>query len=173
MNRGYVHIYSGNGKGKTTAAVGLAMRAAGQDQKVYIGQFMKGQFYGELKTIAQIDNIDVEQFGRPDCIRRSEVTQVHRDMAENGLQICQKKIISGNYDLVVLDEICVAIWFRLIREDKVIEMIVEKPVKTELVLTGRKASNRLIERADLVTRMNDIKHYYKTEGTTARPGIEY
>ncbi len=172
MKKGYVHIYTGDGKGKTTAAIGLAIRAAGRGMKIFMGQFMKGQHYGEIEILNSIENIRVQQFGDPKCIRRSEVTQTHKDLAIKGLDICQKEIQSGLNDIVIMDEVCVAIWFGLLSEDKVINIIKSKPESLELVLTGRKATDKLIENADLVTDMKEIKHYYITDGVLARKGIE-
>ncbi len=172
MRKGYVHIYTGDGKGKTTASIGLAIRAAGRGMNVFMGQFMKGQRYGEIDTLDLIENIRVQQFGDPRCIRRSEVTQVHKNLALNGLGICQREIQSGLNDIVIMDEICVAIWFCLISEDDVINIIESKPESLELVLTGRKATDGLIEHADLVTDMKEVKHYYRTDGVLARKGID-
>jgi len=172
MKKGYVHIYTGDGKGKTTAAVGLSIRAAGRGMKIFMGQFMKGQHYGEIYTLNLIENIKVQQFGDPKCIRRSKVTQSHKELARNGLEICRKKICNGLYDIVIMDEICVAIWFGLVPEDAVIDIIKSKPGTIELVLTGRKATDKLIQNADLVTDMREIKHYYKKKGILARKGIE-
>ncbi len=172
MKKGYVHIYTGDGKGKTTAAIGLAIRAVGRGMKVFMGQFMKGQHYGEIDTLNLIENISVQQFGDPKCIRRSEVTQAHKDLASKGLDICKKEIFSGLSDIVIMDEVCVAIWFGLLPEDDVINIIKSKPETIELVLTGRKATDKLVKNADLVTDMKEIKHYYITDGVLARKGIE-
>ncbi len=172
MKKGYVHIYTGDGKGKTTAAIGLAIRAVGRGMKVFMGQFMKGQHYGEIDILNLIENVKVQQFGDPKCIRRSEVTQSHKDLAIRGLDICQKEIQNGLNDIVIMDEVCVAIWFGLLAEDEGINIIKSKPEAIELILTGRKAADKLIENADLVTEMKEIKHYYKTDGVLARKGIE-
>ncbi len=172
MKKGYVHIYTGDGKGKSTAAIGLAIRAAGHGLNTFMGQFMKGQYYGEIDTLNSIENIRVQQFGDPKCIRRSEVTQSHKNQANKGFEICKKEIYNGLNDIVIMDEICVAIWFGLLPEDDVINVIKSKPEALELVLTGRKGTDRLIQNADLVTEMKEIKHYYKTDGILARQGIE-
>ncbi|MFH1155441.1 MAG: cob(I)yrinic acid a,c-diamide adenosyltransferase [Pseudomonadota bacterium] len=171
MNTGYIHVYTGDGKGKTTAALGLAMRAAGHGKSVFIGQFMKGQYYGELSSLALVPGIDIEQFGDEGCFRKEEVTPLHCQHAAQGLERVRAVMASGDYFLVILDEICVAIWFDLISTRDVLALMEEKPRETELVLTGRRAPLELIERADLVTEMKEIKHYY-TRGILARDGIE-
>jgi len=153
---GYVHIYTGNGKGKTTAAFGLAMRAVGRGKKVCIIQFMKpDEGYGE--------QISARKLG----------IEVHEDIerAEQALQFAREKL-REDYDLLILDEINVALDFNLIKLDDVMELIDSLPEKTELVLTGRYAKPEIIEKADLVTEMREVKHYY-TKGVMAREGIEY
>ncbi len=172
MKKGYIHIYTGDGKGKTTAALGLALRAAGHGFSVYIGQFMKGQFYGELSSLGKISNITIQQFGDPGCIRKEEVTPKHIAQAQKGLKEFNAVMKKGLFDILVMDEICVAIWFGLISEPQVIDVMASKPKNVELVLTGRKASKNLIHHADLVTEMKDIKHYYTSLGILARKGIE-
>ncbi len=168
---GYVQVYTGDGKGKTTAALGLALRAAGHGLRVYIGQFMKGQPYGELNALAGHPRIRIEQYGEPQCIHRDEVTRHHIALAEQGLRCARAAMLSGEYDIVVLDEINVAIWFGLLDSDDVLSLIEQKPARVELVLTGRKAPREIIERADLVTEMREVRHYY-ARGVMARDGIE-
>jgi cob(I)alamin adenosyltransferase len=168
---GYVQVYTGDGKGKTTAALGLALRAAGHGLNVYIGQFMKGQPYGELDALAGHPSITVEQYGDPRCIRRDEVTPRHQASAEQGLQRAETAMLSGDYDIVVLDEVCVSIWFGLLETEEVLALIARKPERVELVLTGRQAPPEILERADLVTEMREIRHYYR-RGVLARDGIE-
>jgi cob(I)alamin adenosyltransferase len=169
--KGYVQIYTGCGKGKTTASIGLAIRASGSKKRTYIGQFMKGQKYGELFALKNNLYIDIEQFGIAKCIRKEEVTSEYIEKTKKALEQCKGKIINGNYDIVILDEIIVAIWFGLATEKDVLEIIDNKPGNLELVLTGRYASQTLIDKADLVTEMKCIKHYYDT-GVSARKGIE-
>jgi cob(I)alamin adenosyltransferase len=168
---GYVHVYTGDGKGKTTAALGLALRAAGHGHTVFIGQFMKGQHYGELTSLARIPEVTVEQFGDEGCFRLSEVTERHRVHASQGLERVRTVMASGEYRVIIMDEISVAIWFGLVTEQEVLDLVEAKPIRTELVLTGRRAPDSLISRADLVTEMREIKHYY-TRGILARDGIE-
>jgi cob(I)alamin adenosyltransferase len=171
INKGYIHIYTGSGKGKTTAALGLAMRAAGHGMKTYIGQFMKGSHYGELDFLKNIREIDVEQFGTEKCITRQDVDEKHKQLAQQGLNRIKEILSDKKYQIVILDEICVTIWFGLVAEQEVLEIIDAKPLGVEMVLTGRNASATLIERADLVTEMQEIMHYY-SKGIQARDGIE-
>jgi len=157
--RGYVQVYTGNGKGKTTAAFGLALRAAGAGLKVYIGQFLKKGEYSELNSINRFkDLIKVEQFGG-------------RELAKKGFKKIKEIIFSREYDVVILDEINVALYYRLLSEEDLINLIKNKPSDVELVLTGRYASSQIIKIADLVTEMRKIKHYF-SKGVTARKGIE-
>lgn len=172
MPSAYIHIYTGNGKGKTTAALGLALRAAGHNKRTYIGQFMKGQEYGELDAIKAIPQITIEQYGDKGCIRKEEVTQKHIDHAKAGLAKAREAMMSGEYDIVVLDEVNVALWFELLNEEDVLAFVDQRPEEIELVMTGRKVPESLIEKADLVTEMKEIRHYY-AEGVTARRGIEF
>ena len=169
--KGYIQIYTGNGKGKTTAALGLSIRASGHKKRTYIGQFMKGQKYGELYALKDNPYIDIEQFGIGKCIRKEEVTEQYIEKSKNALDKCKEIILNGSYDIVILDEINVAIWFGLINEKDVLDIIEKKPEKLELVLTGRYAPQTLIDKADLVTEMKCIKHCYD-EGVYAREGIE-
>jgi len=171
MEKGYIHIYTGNGKGKTTAAFGLAIRASGQGYKSYIGQFMKGQAYGEIIELDNHPKIIIEQYGDQVCIRREDVTQKHIDLARKGLATAKEAMLSGQYDIIVLDEINVSIWFGLISISDVLDFLDNKPEHVEIVLTGRKAPEVLIKRADLVTEMLEVKHYYN-RGVSARNGIE-
>jgi cob(I)alamin adenosyltransferase len=171
--KGYIQVYTGNGKGKTTAALGLALRAAGRGLSTYIGQFLKGQVYGELAAARKLKPyITIEQFGRKGFVHVSEnpdEEDIRR--ARSGLEKCRRAIFSGRFSIVVLDEINVALHFRLLEEKDVLALIDRKPADVELVLTGRYAPPSILKRADLVTEMKDKKHYY-TRGVRARPGIE-
>jgi cob(I)alamin adenosyltransferase len=169
--KGYVQVYTGDGKGKTTAALGLALRASGHGMRTYIGQFMKGQDYGELDALRDHVCITIEQYGDPRCIRREEVTPEHVARARRGLERAQEAMLSGEYDIVVLDEVNVAIWFGLLAVDEVLALLDQKPEQIEVICTGRRAPQVLIDRADLVTEMREVKHYY-TQGVVARKGIE-
>jgi cob(I)alamin adenosyltransferase len=166
-----VQVYTGDGKGKTTAALGLALRASGHGLRTYIGQFMKGQRYGELEALRDHPLITLEQYGDPRCIRREEVTAEHVAQAHRGLERARKAMLSGDYDLIVLDEINVSIWFGLLETEEVLALLDQKPEHVEVVLTGRRAPQALIDRADLVTEMREVKHYCQQD-VTARWGIE-
>ena len=167
----YIQIYTGDGKGKTTAALGLSIRAAGHGLKTYIGQFMKGQHYGELTALRDNPFITIEQYGDIKCIRRDQVTQKHRDQAGQGLAKARKAMLSGQYDIVVLDEINVAIWFDLLSVKQVLKFLDERPENVEIILTGRNAPQELIEYADLVSEIKEVKHYFN-QGVSARNGVE-
>ncbi len=169
--RGYIHIYTGDGKGKTTAAIGLALRAAGAGKEVYIGQFIKGMHYSELSVLARVPEITVHQFGR-DCFIDRQPTAEDISAARQGLQQTEEALASGQYQLVILDEINIALHYNLLPIEKIIELIINRPEGIELVLTGRNAPAELIELADLVTEMREIRHYY-SRGVTARAGIEF
>jgi len=171
MKRGFVQVYTGDGKGKTTAAVGLAVRAAGHGINSYVGQFMKGQPYGEVAALREHRNITIEQFGGEHCIRREEASEEDRSRARTGLKKTREAMLSGSYEVIVLDEINVAVWFGLVTEDDVLDFLACRPANVEVVMTGRKASERLIQEADLVTEFKQVKHYYE-KGILARDGIE-
>ncbi|RLC80429.1 MAG: cob(I)yrinic acid a,c-diamide adenosyltransferase [Chloroflexi bacterium] len=169
--KGYVQVYTGDGKGKTTAALGLALRASGHGMRTYIGQFMKGQPYGELDALRDNSHITIEQYGDVRCIHREEVTSDHIAQAQRGLAQAREALLSGEYDIVVLDEVNVTIWFGLLSVEEVLAFLNKKPERVEVILTGRRAPHELIERADLVTEMLPVKHYYE-QGVLARKGIE-
>jgi cob(I)alamin adenosyltransferase len=170
---GYVQVYTGNGKGKTTAALGLALRAAGHGMKTYIGQFLKGQTYGELAVVRRLASlITIEQFGRRDFIHVTENPEDEDiERARRGLEKCRRAMLSGKFRMIVLDEICVALYFKLLSEKAVLDFLAQKPGDVEVVLTGRYAPPSLLRRADLVTEMKEKKHYY-AKGVQARAGIE-
>ena len=169
--KGYIHIYTGDGKGKTTAAIGLAIRAAGYGMKTYIGQFMKGRHYGELTALRDHPCITIEQYGDVECVHREEITQKHIDQAQQGLMQARKAMHSHEYDIIILDEINVAVWFDLIAAEDVLELLNERPNHIEFILTGRRAPKAFIEMADIVSDVKEIKHYYN-QGVKARIGIE-
>ncbi|MGQ9577468.1 MAG: cob(I)yrinic acid a,c-diamide adenosyltransferase [Candidatus Aminicenantales bacterium] len=173
FKKGYIHIYTGNGKGKTTAALGLALRAAGYGIRTYIGQFLKGQSYGEIEAAKRLGSlITIEQFGRKGFIHVTENPDAEDiARAQRGLERSLKMMLSGRYQIIILDEINVAIYFGLIKEQEVLDFISQKPEQVELILTGRYAPASVIRRADLVTEMKEKKHYYQ-KGVRARKGIE-
>ncbi len=173
MWKGYIQIYTGNGKGKTTAALGLAVRAAGHGFRTYIGQFMKGRKYGELNSLAKLSGLVViKQFGR-NAFVHVDKNPDPRDIAkaEEGLELCREAMLSQDFRLIILDEINTAVYFNLLHPKKVLQFMDDKPSGVELVLTGRYAPESFIQRADLVTEMKEIKHFY-AGGIEARDGIE-
>jgi len=173
MNKGYVQVYTGNGKGKTTCMLGLTLRAVGAGKSVYIGQFMKYEEYSEIKTIKQhLPRVTIEQYGAGEgFIQKNNIQNHDITAARAGYQKALAALTSEQYDIVVIDEINVAVYFELLTEDEVLKLIESKPIETELVLTGRYATEAIIEKADLVTEMKEIKHYY-SQNVPARVGIE-
>jgi len=169
--KGYIQIYTGNGKGKTTAALGLTLRAVGAGKKVFFAQFVKGQIYSEVKAIQQfIPSVEIRQYGLA-CFIRNAPTQADIEVARKGFKEAAEMIFSGKYDVVVLDEANIAIYYGLFSVDELIEVLRQKPSETEIIITGRYAVPELIAIADLVTEMQEVKHYYN-EGVQARTGIE-
>jgi len=173
LGKGYVQVYTGNCKGKTTAALGMAFRAMGHGLKTYIGQFMKGQEYGELEAAKMSQPyITIEQYGRPGWVHVNKPPKEEDvKLAQEGLRKAKEAMLSGKYDIVVLDEINTAHYFELISVKDMLDIIASKPEGVELVLTGRYTPPEIIEAADLVTEMKEIKHYYQA-GVPARDGIE-
>jgi cob(I)alamin adenosyltransferase len=170
--KGYVQVYTGDGKGKSTAAIGQAIRAAGAGWKIFFAQFVKGQMYSEIKIIREkLPEIEIAQFGR-DCFIKKEPDPEDYERARRGFNTVKEKIASGQYNLIVLDEINIAIYYELIGLNEVLELINNKPEPLELIITGRKAPKEIIEVADLVTEMKEIKHYF-TKNIKAREGIEF
>ncbi|MBU5254686.1 cob(I)yrinic acid a,c-diamide adenosyltransferase [Tissierella praeacuta] len=170
MGKGYIHVYTGNGKGKTTAALGLSLRAIFAGKKVFFGQFIKGMDYSELESQRYLPNFKIQQFGR-DCFIYNNPTDEDIRMAKEGLEICKRILNSHEYDIVVLDEINIATYYRLLDPDDIIDILKNRKPKIEVILTGRYADEKIIEFADLVTEMKEIKHYYY-KGVEARKGIE-
>lgn len=173
MDKGYLQIYTGDGKGKTTAAFGLALRAAGAGMNVYIGQFLKNGDSSEVQAVQQLRP-------RPHCqaygenlgfLRSGADPSAHIKAAQNGLHLFQAALQSGDYDLLIADEILGALSLSLLSEQDLCDLLDLRSPSAELVLTGRNAPDFLIDRADLVTEMRPLKHYY-SEGVTARLGIE-
>ena len=172
QEKGYVHIYTGPGKGKTTAALGLGLRAAGAGLKVHIIQFMKGRRYSEINTIDKIPNMTISQHGRDVFVFKEKPEQIDVDLARKGFEFAKKIVKDGKYDMIILDEINVAVDYNLIPVEEVLKFIIEKPEKLELVLTGRYAHPEIIKIADLVTEMLEIKHPYHN-GLKARKGVDF
>jgi len=172
MNKGYFQIYTGNGKGKTTAALGLAMRAAGADMSVYIGQFIKSMEYHEIGILrSRFPEVTVELYGIEGCIVKREPDKNDFLAARTGFEKAMAALKSGRYDMVILDEITIALYFDVLSEADVLSLVHARPENTELIFTGRYAPQSLIDEADLVTEMTEVKHYYAA-GVEARDGIE-
>ena len=170
LEDGYIQIYTGNGKGKTTAALGISLRAVCAGNKVFIGQFMKGQDYSELKACKYLPSLIIEQFGNVNFIS-GKPSEEDISNAGKGLLRMKEVLKSGKYDMVIFDEINTALFFKLLTAEEVLSALDLKPYKTEVILTGRYAPQEIIDRADLVTEMREVKHYYN-EGVGARTGIE-
>lgn len=166
-----IQVYTGNGKGKTTAALGLALRSAGNGHKVYIAQFCKGMRYGELNIIKKIKNIKLEQFGRACFIKRSP-TKEDKELAAKGMAKAKEHLSKGIYRLIILDEINIALKLGLLELKDVKGLIKKFPKNAELVLTGRYAHPDIIKLADLVSEIKEVKHYFK-KGVRCRRGIEF
>ena len=172
LKQGLVQVYTGGGKGKTTAALGLGLRASGHGFKVEMIQFLKGTGYtGELKAVKDIEEITVKQYGKPDFIVNRDAKKEDHMEAEKAFHRAEKAILEEDWDIIILDELNLSIYFDLIKIEDVLELM-DKVRNTEVIITGRNADEKLIEKADLVTSMEEIKHPYQ-EGFTARKGIEY
>ena len=170
MEKGYISVYAGNGKGKTTAAFGLTVRALLSGKKVFIGQFVKDMKYNETRLDEHFDNVEIKQLGKG-CFITNLPNDEDIKAARNGLEECNEKMASGEYDLVVLDEITMALYFKLLDIKDVLNVLENKAYNTEVVLTGRYASQELIDIADLVTEMIEVKHYY-SQGVLSRDGYD-
>jgi cob(I)alamin adenosyltransferase len=173
LENGLVQVYTGNGKGKTSAAFGAALRAVGRGLKVYIIQFIKGGFdYGELYSVKYLPNLKLTAFGRGRFITEPQPPEEDIRLAQEGFKLAKRTVSGGEYDMVVLDEINVVMYLKMIGVDEVVELVKNKPKHVELILTGRNAPAQIIEIADLVTEMKEIKHPY-AKGIPKRKGIEY
>ncbi|MEA3557676.1 MAG: cob(I)yrinic acid a,c-diamide adenosyltransferase [Candidatus Thermoplasmatota archaeon] len=172
FQKGYVQVYTGDGKGKTTASIGLGIRASGAGSRVRMIQFMKGRRYSEIDAIENIPNFEVSQHGRDEFVSKENPEQVDIDLARKGFETAKEIILAGEHDLVILDEINVAVDFGLLNIEEVLELVRSRPENIEIILTGRYAPREFIDGADLVTEMKEIKHFYQ-KGVEARKGIEF
>ncbi len=168
-----IHAYTGNGKGKTTAALGLALRAAGHGLKVIMIQFMKGRIdYGELKSARNVPGFTIEQYGRPDFVNPEKPAREDVRLAREGFERAREVIMAATHDVVILDELNVAVDYGLVSSGDVIALFKEKPEHVELVLTGRHLPEEFVPYADLITECREVKHYF-SRGVQARKGIDY
>jgi len=171
--RGFLQVYTGNGKGKTTASLGLAMRSIGHDHKVMMIQFMKGSNYGELTSAEKyLPSLNIEQYGLETFIDIENLSPQDVELAHKGLTRAREILIEGSYDVVILDEINVALDYNLVSLEQVMELINLRQPYVELIFTGRNAHEKIIEVADLVTEITLVKHYFY-QGIKAREGIEF
>ncbi|MBW2624675.1 MAG: cob(I)yrinic acid a,c-diamide adenosyltransferase [Deltaproteobacteria bacterium] len=169
--KGYVQVYTGDGKGKTTAAIGLAIRALGAGWRVFFAQFLKAGEYSEHKALAQFsDHLTIKTYGRNVFIK-GEPEEEDRRLAQEAYLEIAEIVASGRHRLVILDEANVAVHYGLITVDQLLDLIDRRAEGVELLITGRYAHSRLIERADLVTEMRGVKHYFD-RGIKARVGVE-
>ena len=174
MKKGQFQVYTGNGKGKTTAALGLALRASGAGMKVYFCQFIKDQEYSEIKALKLLPNVTVEQFGTgKGILTYREKETADEECARAGYEKLTAALTSGEYDVVIADEINCALMCKLLTEEQLLRLADLRPQGTELIFTGRGASEAVLNRADLATEMHLIKHYYQEKKLPARVGIEY
>ena len=173
LEQGFIQVYTGNGKGKTTAAIGQAVRAAGYGLKTYFVMFMKEFPYNEIKSLEKLkDSITIVQVGKDDFVYKKTPPSAEEKLKiKETLSAAKTKMLSGEYDLIVLDEIFVSIFFGLIGKQDVLSFIDTKPANVELIMTGRYCPQEIIYRVDLVTEMKEVKHYYE-KGILARKGIE-
>lgn len=171
--RGLVIVITGNGKGKTTSAFGQALRAVGQGYKVFILQFMKGRDYGEFVAAEKyLPRLTILRTGLDSFVMRNKPAPVDIELARQGFELAKKAVASGKYNMIILDEINVAIDFNLIPLHEVIDLIKSKPPALDLILTGRYAAKEIIKLADTVSEIKEIKHHYAA-GVKDRAGIEY
>jgi len=173
LEKGYIQIYTGNGKGKTTAAIGQAIRAAGNGYRSLIIQFMKEYLYSELKALEHFkEYITIEQYCGDDFVYKNELpSEEEKNKARSALKKATEEFSKNNFDIIILDEVIVSIYFKLIELQDVIDIIKSKPSDKELILTGRYCPQKLLDLADLVTEMKEVKHYYQ-KGITSRKGFE-
>ena len=170
---GLVHVITGNGKGKTSAAFGLGLRAVGHGLRVYAAQFMKGdQRYGEFLSVQFLPNFTLERFGSGGLVDMHNPADIDKAEAQRGLEATREAMQSGRYDVVIMDEFNVAVDWKLVQLQDALTFIAEKPPDVELVLTGHYAPLEFIKRSDYVTMMGQKKHPY-TQGIVARQGIDY
>lgn len=171
--KGMLMVITGNGKGKTTSAFGQALRATGQGYRVCIIQFMKGREYGEIKALKKyLPDIGIFQYGLDSFVMRDNPAPVDVELAREGFEKAKEVIQSGNFDMVILDEINVVGDFKLVPLEEIVELARNRPPELDLIFTGRYASEQIREMADMVSEVTEIKHHYNA-GVKNRAGIEY
>ncbi len=180
---GKIQVYTGNGKGKTTCALGAGLRAAGHGFEVLVISFMKAKVawrgdgddvnYGEFRSVEKIPNFTIIPMGRESWVDKENPDPIDIQMAQDGLKFAQEVLKQHRYDVLILDEINVAVEWNLISLEQQLELIALKPPDVELIMTGRYAKEEVVEAADLVTEMREIKHYFETENFPARKGFEF
>lgn len=168
--KSYIQLYTGDGRGKTSAAIGLAVRAAALEKRVFIAQFVKGMRYSEVSLLENLPTVEIVQYGR-DCFIEKEPTEEDSLAAERGWLETVERLTSGNYQLVVLDEITIALYYKLLSLEQVVEALLARHPSTEVIMTGRYAPPQLIKISHLVTEMREIKHYYQ-QGVLSREGFD-
>jgi len=174
LTQGHIQVYTGDGKGKTTCALGLALRAVGHGLKVYMIQFMKGRETGEARVVAArlAPEFTLRSFGRPGLVNLRSPAPADLALIREAWDLARQVILAGEHPLVILDEINLVLTFNLLPQEEVLQVLRQRPPGVEVVLTGRQALPELVELADLVTEMRPVKHYYEA-GVKARPGIEW
>ena len=173
LKEGFIQVYTGNGKGKTTAAIGQSVRAAGAGLRSYIIQFMKEYPYSELAALKKLDKwITIEQKGNDEFVyKKQPPSEKEKLLIKEALKKAGDLMLSRSYNLIILDEVLVTVYFKLLTTEEIISVIKKKPADVELILTGRYCPDEIIELADLVTEMKEVKHYY-SKGILSRKGIE-
>jgi len=173
LEKGFIQVYTGDGKGKTTCALGLALRAAGQGLQVYMIQFLKGRETGEAQAAARLaPEMTLQYFGRPGLVNLKSPAPEDLTLVREAWDLAKKVLAAGEHDLVILDEINLVLTYNLIPLDEALEVLRLRPPHVELVLTGRQSPEELVDLADLVTEMRPVKHYYQA-GVKSRRGIEW
>jgi len=172
IGRGYIHVYTGDGKGKTTASFGLALRAVGNELKVLVIQFMKGpEMTGERRAARHLFGMEVRPMGRDGLLHPGDIMERDRTLATEALETAVSEMTEGRWDMLILDELNTACALGLVPVERVLQVMDLKPDGLELILTGRGAPEEIVEKADLVTEMREVKHYYQ-QGVQAREGVE-
>ncbi len=170
---GLIQVFTGDGKGKTTAALGEALRACGHNFKVLVVQFMKGQIeYGEVKIASKVPNLELKQFGLPTFVKKGDPSDEDLRLAREGFEFAKSAIMKKKYDMVILDELNVAIDYGLVKLKDALDLLRNKPEHVEIIVTGRYATQEIIDIADLVSRIDEVKHPYQ-KGIFSRKGVEW